>query len=307
VEVMVILRPDRGVAPRETLELGSLPVHVRRHDKIEALLQRNAGESADVEAVLRFAARRRLRVLSVNPSERAIVLGGSARAMSSAFGVDVLWRQSGDLQYRTHREALAVPKELAGAIAGVFGLDNRPVSKRPRHRSVLPPESATPPPVNRHTRPPKDFRRLYRFPKNATGKGQCIAVLEFGGGFEPAKLRSYLAQLGVASSRVKVREISPGGNRPLNRPGTLTPDTEVYMDLEILASVAPGATLVVYFAENSNRGWIEALRAAIFDRKYRPSVLSLSWGQAEGFWDAQTLNAIEELLRMAALLGITVC
>ena len=78
------------------------------------------------------------------------------------------------------------------------------------------------------------------------------------------------------------------------------------MDLEILASVAPGATLVVYFAENSNRGWVEALHAAIFDPP-RPSVLSISWGQAEKYWDAQTIAAIDDALQMAARLGITVC
>jgi kumamolisin len=109
------------------------------------------------------------------------------------------------------------------------------------------------------------------------------------------------------SPHIIVREIAPGGNRPLNRPGTLSPDAEVYMDLEILASVAPHATLVVYFAENSSRGWIEAMQAAIFDRKHRVSVVSVSWGQAEMYWDAQTIAALEHLLQMAAVLGITVC
>ena len=118
-------------------------------------------------------------------------------------------------------------------------------------------------------------------------------MLEFGGGFSRAKLRSYLDKLGVEYPRIIVREIAPGGNRPLNRPGTLSPDAEVYMDLEILASVAPHATLVVYFAENSSRGWIEAIQAAIFDRKHRISVLSVSWGQAEMYWDAQTIAALE--------------
>jgi kumamolisin len=64
---------------------------------------------------------------------------------------------------------------------------------------------------------------------------------------------------------------------------------------------------VVYFAENSNRGWVEALHAAIFDERHRLSVLSISWGQAEQYWDGQTIAAIDEALRLAALRGITVC
>jgi kumamolisin len=277
--------------------------NIKPSEMLEALILLRR-EGVDAGAVRRFATGHKLKVLRVNVSAGTMVLRGRAKAMERAFGVKLLVHPKG---YRSHRKALTVPKELAAVIAGVFGLDNRPVAKRPGRTSFPPPESMTPPPVNANTRLPKDFRRLYQFPKNATGKGQCIAVLEFGGGFAPAKLRSYLAKLGVRNPRVKVREIPPGGNRPLNQVGTLSPDAEVYMDLEILASIAPDATLVVYFAENSSRGWIEALQTAIFDRKYRPSVLSICWGQAERSWDAQTVLAIEAALQTAARLGITVC
>jgi kumamolisin len=276
LEVLALLRPRRTFHPRPGPD----------HLEIEALLREAAAEDEDIAAVRRFAQKHRLRVVSVNAPDRTIILRGSARAMH-AFGA-------------------RIPKDLPGVI-GIFGLSHQPVSKRPGRKKFPPEESMTPPPVNPHTRPPKDFRKLYEFPKNATGKGQCIGVLEFGGGFSPARLRSYLRKLGVAAPRVKVREIPPGGNRPLNKTDTLTPDAEVYMDLEILASIAPHATLVVYFAENSSRGWIEALHTAIFDRKHRISVLSISWGQAEQYWDARTIHALEHLLQMAALLGITVC
>ena len=280
LEVLVLLRSNKNF---------QLPVHEslnqRRHFEIDTLLRESAAETKDIDTVRRFAAKHRLTVARVNRPTRTIILRGSVRAMSVAFG---------------HRETL-------DCVIGVFGLNKKPVSKRPGRISFPPAESMTPPPVTANTRRPKDFRKLYEFPRNATGKGQCIAVLEFGGGFSRAKLRTYLDKLGVTPPRIIVREIAPGGNRPLNRQGTLSPDAEVYMDLEILASVAPHATLLVYFAENSSRGWIEAMQAAIFDRKHRISVLSISWGQAEMYWDAQTIAAIEHLLQMAALLGITVC
>jgi kumamolisin len=282
-EALVLLRPNRNAPPRDAAALGKLPIRARRHADIQALLRETRAARADIQAVHRFASTHGLKVVAVNPGRRTMVLRGSARALSATF------------------------KELAGVITSVAGLDHGPAAKRPRWRTFPPKESTVPPPVNPNTRPPKDFRKLYEFPKGATGKGQCIGVLEFGGGFTPTKLRSYLAKLGVSGTRVKVREIPPGGNRPVHQHGTLSPDTEVYMDLEILASVAPDATLVVYFAENTSRGWIEALHSAIFDRKYRPSVLSISWGQAEQYWDAAAIAGIEDALRMAALLGITVC
>jgi kumamolisin len=273
-EVLVLLRPNKSFQPPE------LDKH-RKHIAIEELLRGSAAEREDMQAISRFAAKNRLKILSIDASKRTIVLSGSA-------------------------PALALLKKLP-AVMGVFGMNKQPVVKRPGRRKFPPEESMTPPPLNANTRAPKDFRELYQFPKHATGKGQCIGVLEFGGGFSPPKLRSYLRKLGVHDSHVKVREIAPGGNRPVNLTGKLSPDAEVYMDLEILASVAPDATLVVYFAENSSRGWIEALHAAIFDRTHRISVLSISWGQAELRWDRPTIAAIDHLFQMAALLGITVC
>ena len=233
-----------------------------------------------------------------------MLLNGRTRDMSQAFAADLFQCEVEGQVVHSHRRELTVPKEIANIISGVFGLDNRPVSHRPR---VAARAAMVPPPPNPNTKPPSAFRRLYSIPGAATGKGQCIAVLEFGGGFERRKLNGYLAKLGVKAPKVIVREIPPGRNRPVNQPGTLSPDVEVYMDLEILASIAPDATLVVYFAENSNRGWVEALHAAIFDTVHRPSVVSISWGQSEEYWDSQTIAALDSAFQAAAPLGITVC
>ena len=104
-----------------------------------------------------------------------------------------------------------------------------------------------------------------------------------------------------------MREIGRGRNQPLNQPDALTPDVEVYMDIEIVASTAPDATIVVYFGEDSEMGWIETVRAAIFDKTHRPSVLSISWGMAEQYWKPATIKALDDAFHKAALLGTTVC
>ena len=251
-----------------------------------------------------FASRYGLEPVRIDASQRTVTLRGSAHRMARAFSTQLNHYRKGDLIFHSHEDPVSVPSELREIVSGVFGLDNRRVSTRPRFAAGSPP---APPPVDKNTKRPSAFRTLYAFPKGATGKGQCIGVLEFGGGFERNELTSYVAKLGVEMPKIVVREIRPGRNLPVNRPGTLSPDVEVYMDLEILASTAPGATLVVYFGENSNRGWVETLRTAVCDRKYRPSVLSISWGQAKQYWDAQTIRALDETLQLAAMLGITVC
>jgi kumamolisin len=309
MEVLLLLRgaSDRNCGPHDTFALGKLPVDERPQLEWDELLNLNMARKADIQAVRRFASTRQLEVAAVNRGRRTMVLRGRVGEMNSAFGVEIGRYATGNLVFHSHEGPHAHPEELDEIVQGIFGLDNRPVAKRPRHIHFPPEESTQPPPPNPNTKLPSEFTRLYEFPKGATGKGQTIGVLEFDGGFEPRKLRSYLAKLGVAAPRVIVREIPPGGNHPVHQPGTLSSDVEVYMDLEILASVAPDATLVVYFAKNNARGWIEAFQTAIFDPRYRPSVLSVSWGQAEQYWSPHAINAIEHQLQLAGLCGITVC
>ncbi|GKW41448.1 hypothetical protein PEC301879_13060 [Pectobacterium carotovorum subsp. carotovorum] len=57
-------------------------------------------------------------------------------------------------------------------------------------------------------------------------------------------------------------------------------DIEVQMDIEIAGTLAPGAKVVVYFAPNTDAGFLEAINAAIHDEKNAPSVISISWGGA---------------------------
>ncbi len=291
----MLLRCNKNAPRYDTIPDGKLPTGAPGHMGIDQLLREACAEQADVELVRRYVTRHRLKVLRIDLLRRTMIIGGPLAAMTIAF------------PKRRIKGGTKVPAELNGSVLGVFGLDNRAIVKRPGRKKFPPEESLVPPPVTTNTRRPKEFRDLYHFPKGATGKGQSIAVLEFGGGFSRAKLGKYLRKLGVRPPRIVVRQIGGAKNRPVNGSGVLSPDAEVYMDLEILASVAPDATLVVYFAENTSRGWIEALNAAIFDRKNKPSVLSISWGQAEEFWDPATVTAVEEAFQMAARLRMTVC
>jgi kumamolisin len=225
------------------------------------------------------------------------------RQFNKAFGVTLTHCERRGHNYRGHHEPVTLPRPLRRIVMGVFGLDNRPVARRP-HANW--PDIA-PPPVGPHTRRPHEFARLYDFPANTEGAGQCIGVIEFGGGFTRRALSNYLDAMGRKIPKVVVKEIAPGKNRLTKAPGQLSPDVEVYLDLEIVASLAPEATIVTYFGENNNRGWLHTLQAAVFDTVHRPSVLSLSWGAAEDTWDAQTVTALTDIFQSAAQLGITVC
>jgi kumamolisin len=146
--------------------------------------------------------------------------------------------------------------------------------------------------------------RLYDFPAGATGAGQCIAIVELGGGYSKADLDTYFQGLGLATPATVAVSVDGAHNSPDGNPGG--PDGEVMLDIEVAGAVAPGARIAVYFAPNTERGFLDAVSTAIHDGVRRPSTVSISWGGPESTWTQQALTALDTALQDAAALGVTV-
>jgi kumamolisin len=296
--VTVLLRRDPAF-PEPRIEVAARQP-VLNH---EAYAARFGANPADASAVAAFARTHHLKVLGVDLMKRTVQLRGTVRQFNTAFGVKLVHVEHRGSTFRTHRQKVGLPLPLRRIVMGVFGLDNRPAARRPH--SNWP--DITPPPVGPGTRRPHEFAGFYDFPAHAAGAGQCIGVIEFGGGFTRRALSKYLHAMGLKTPRIVVTEVSPGKNKLEKMPGQFSPDVEVYLDLEIVASLAPQAKIVTYFGKNNNRGWLHTLQAAVFDTVHRPSVIALSWGGAEDTWDQQTVTALNDIFQSAALLGITIC
>src|SRR6185312_11677843 len=104
-----------------------------------------------------------------------------------------------------HTQAPVLPPGLAPSVIAVLGLDRRPVAK-PHFRKAL----ATP----NQTYTPPQMGQLYNFPANTDGSGQCVALIELGGGFRKTDLASYFAALGIATPTVTAVSVAGGKNRP---------------------------------------------------------------------------------------------
>ncbi|MCG8461066.1 MAG: S8 family serine peptidase, partial [Holophagales bacterium] len=76
---------------------------------------------------------------------------------------------------------------------------------------------------------------------------------------------------------------------------------------EVLGTLAPEAEITVYFAPNTNDGFLRALLQAIHDPHRDHSVISISWAERESSWSPMELEAMNQALHDAAALGITVC
>ena len=69
-------------------------------------------------------------------------------------------------------------------------------------------------------------------------------------------------------------------------------DGEVLLDIEVVGSVAPGAVQLVYFAPNTDQGFVDAVTDAVHAEP-TPVAVSISWGGPESSWTAQSMTALD--------------
>ena len=93
------------------------------------------------------------------------------------------------------------------------------------------------------------MRELYNFPANLDGTGECIGIIELGGGFKTADLKTYFSSLGLPAPTVSSVSVDGGTNKPSGSADSA--DGEVMLDIEVAAAIAPKAKIVVYFTANT--------------------------------------------------------
>ncbi|MFZ0078833.1 MAG: protease pro-enzyme activation domain-containing protein [Trebonia sp.] len=141
---------------------------------------------------------------------------------------------------------------------------------------------------------------LYNFPAGTDGTGQTIAIIELGGGYTQSDLDMYFSGLGLATPSVTAVGVDGGSNSP-GQPS----DGEVELDIQVAGAVAPKAAQLVYFAANTDQGFINAIAQAVHTTP-PPIVVSISWGQSEDQWSEQSRNSMDSVFADAAALGVTV-
>jgi kumamolisin len=257
---------------------------------------RYGADPKDVERVKAFAAENKLKVSKVNTGARTMILSGTAGAFSQAFQVSLDRYEHPAGTFRGRTGPVRVPAALKNIIKGVHGLDDRPQARPHCRIASATAVSYTPPQV----------AKLYNFPSGLSGQGQTIAIIELGGGYSQPELESYFNSLGISPSPT-VLSVSVDGvkNQPTGDPNG--PDGEVMLDIEVAGAVAPGAKIVVYFAPNTDAGFLDAISQAVMDKRNKPSVISISWGAPESAWTSQSLKSYNEALKSAAAVGVTVC
>jgi kumamolisin len=302
-------------------EIGHSPYEFMHSTQHSRALGAFEADTKDINAVKKFAAANKLKVVEASTTKRSVLVEGKTGDAARAFGVDLqIWEYPGG-RYRGRTGPVHVPESLRGIVEAVFGFDNRvmgrPFIKRSRHRSVS--RAARP-----HDYLPTEIADFYRFPA-ADGAGQTIAIITFNGalgdsgdtafgGYSRKLVNSYFKDtLHIAPPRLADVVVHGPGNHPGSGRSDSDVTDEVLLDLCTAGAIAPRAKFMMYFTEFTEQGWVDALTTAVTATQNRPSVISISYGDSEDgptgqtLWTEQAIMKVNEAFQRAALSGITIC
>ncbi len=303
----------RAIDPAQRIELTLV---VRRRAALDAsvveagtlspteLAQRYGADPDDIHAVR--AALPALQILDIDVASRRVRVAGTAAQLADAFGVelDVVNSPSPGSEARVeHRQrlgSLSIPDSLAGIVVAVLGLDDRPQART--HLRVAPAQGLA------HAAKPTSYTpaqlaTVYSMPQGTDGAAQSLAIIELGGGFRESDLTTYFSGLAIPTPSVRAVGVDGAKNGGGKDPNGA--DGEVLLDIEVAGAIAPAARLVVYFAPNTDAGFLDAISTATHASP-TPTAISISWGQSEDSWTAQARTAMDDAFADAAALGVTV-
>ncbi len=307
LKVTIALRRRTDGPPMPDFDsFAKTPPSQRQRLSQNEFAEKYGADPDEVARVVAFVQLNGLEVVETHLGRRSVVVSGTVAQMNQAFGVS-LGRYQHTIAaahgkepkvetYRGRDGAIQVPSDLADIIVGVFGLDNRTITKRngsPGDPTYTQPESIA------------TITQLYNFPTNSAA-GQTIAIFSVGG-YLLSDLQTYFGT-----------PTPPVASTAVDAPNGGYADGETTQDICIAATAASGAQIQVYFTTGDQTGWYDLLHRVVHPSPGDPtcSVLSSSFYICDGD-DLGTLanegvsvsfiNAVHSAFEDAAVQGVTIC
>jgi kumamolisin len=346
ITITLVTRPRFPVPSlHDDHSLASRLPRDREHLTREDFESDHGAHPDDLALIEKFAREHGFEIVETSAARHSVVLQGSVADFSEAFHVEMVHYDHARGHHRGINGPIYVPREIAGVVQAVLGLHDRPAARRhfPAPGVKRAPAKPTPLPPSTNPAPTRlsahDLAEIYRFPREADGTGQCIGIVELGGGYHRSDLEFFFSSLHLPHPRITDVSVHGARNTPADRSKLgafmsaltsgkkgaasqflagksaeaqraaelLQSTVETTMDVELVGAFAPGARIVVYFAPNNEQGIYHALTTALADKRNRPTVLSLSWGEPEPNLSPSYATLIDGVLKNLAHIGVTVC
>jgi kumamolisin len=208
----------------------------------------------DIKLVEEYAHKHDLTIEHTSAARRTVKVKGTIQNISSAFKVHLAdYKDENGKVFRGRAGKICIPAELAEIVVGVFGIDNRPQAKPMFHVAKNEIGHLLAPADSPSSYSPVAIAKAYGYPTDVNGAGQCIAIIELGGGFRSEDMSTYFASLNLPTPTIKAVSVDGAINSPSNSSSPY--DGEVVLDIQVAGAVAPGANIVVYFANNNDQSF----------------------------------------------------
>lgn len=311
------LAPDHPIEITLELRGPALPEPGNKPLSKAAFEKKFGAKPADAAKVSKVLAGFGLRTDEVCLATRSLRISGSSEQIEAAFkpGLGIYeYSTKGRGEFRGRQGDLHVPAALDKIVLGVFGLDERRVTRRDDEGPIAARAANEPAVRYRPHRPltAADIEKRYNFPEG-DGAGQHIAIAEFGGAFLLADLKAYCDRQKRRMPRITnvYDGLEPDFSKADIDSGSINQEgfaMESMMDIEIIAGLCPRSNITVYWATQSQKGWTDMLMS-VFKAEPLPVALSISWGRSEdkGDFSPAAVTAINLRLKALAHLGVTVC
>jgi kumamolisin len=303
VTIVLRRRPDGQPIPSFDY-FAKTPLAKRPRLSMDEFAGKYGAHPDELVKVADFAGDAGLQVVETHAARRTVVVSGTAGQFSKAFSVQ-LGRYQRSLQpkerrrdgpvtenYRGREGFISVPESIAPYIIGIFGLDNRNITRRNGGD-----------PINTANISVQLVTQLYNFPTNSA-EGQTIAIFSEAGYLVADISDTFGGEL------PKVSDIN------VDASNGKYPDLETTQDICIAAAAAPGASIVVYFTTYTQMGWVDLIQRVIHPEPGEAlcSVLSSSFYVLNSD-DAASLdivsqdwiNSVTMAFEDAAVQNVTVC
>ncbi|GAA1985666.1 S53 family peptidase [Kitasatospora viridis] len=236
-----------------------------------------------------------LQVGEVTANRLTVEASGTAAQVQRAFGTSLATYRDGKdgHGYYANTSAPVLPADIASVVTDVSGLNDY---ARYQHFGQANPAAKAKAPTGLS---PATARSAYNLtsPISAgyNGKGSTVGLLEFSA-FQQSNISAYDKYYGLSVSAPSV--VAAGGGTT-----DLSGQDEVELDIEVVQALAPGATVKVYEAPNSDAGETAVYAKLVSDNV---PVVSISWGTYEAGETPSNRTAVDADLKEAAAQGQSV-
>jgi hypothetical protein len=245
----------------------------RRFLTPEQFTERFGPTAADYKAVEDFAVASGLTVTARHANRIVLDVGGAAPDVGRAFGV-TLNRYQHPTEARTFIAPDAEPSVAADLnVLHIAGLSDfarpRPLFRRNPAARIKPRATNGSGPSSNYMG--SDFRNAYVPGSPLTGSGQTVGLLQYDG-YDASDVTYYYTRAGIAPIPLNNVLIDGATGAPSGDGG----EVEVCLDIQMVASMAPGVSAITCFIAPNPSPWVDLLNSMAAHPEIKQ--FSCSWG-----------------------------